>query len=134
MTAFRHLALVKAHPLYNIPFPQDLADLTELCYLASAVRDVTEEVAIPVSSDAAAPLEDFDRYLSKNSPHLVGISTMTGSYSNALRFAEKAKRAGAYVVMGGYHPTALTQEVLSSPWVDAVIRGGRKANIEGLYS
>ncbi len=48
---------------------------------------------------------------------------MTCSYSNSLRFAERAKRAGAYVVMGGYHPTALPQEVLSSPWVDAVIRG-----------
>jgi magnesium-protoporphyrin IX monomethyl ester (oxidative) cyclase len=48
---------------------------------------------------------------------------MTGSYSNALRLAEKAKRAGAYVVMGGYHPTALPEEVLSSSWVDAVIRG-----------
>ena len=48
MTAFKHLALVKAHPLYNIPFPQDLADLTELCYLASAVHDVIDKVSIPV--------------------------------------------------------------------------------------
>jgi magnesium-protoporphyrin IX monomethyl ester (oxidative) cyclase len=132
MTAFKHLALVKAHPFYNIPFPQDLADLTELCYLASAVRDVTEKVSIPVSPDAAAPLEDFDRYLLRNRPDIVGISTMTCSYSNALRFAEKAKRAGAYVVMGGYHPTALTQEVLSSPWVDAVIRGEGELTLRDL--
>ncbi len=123
MTAFKHLSLVKAHPLYNIPFPQDLADLTELCYLAAAVRDVTERVSIPVSPDAPAPLRDFDRHLLRERPDIVGISTMTGSYSNALRLAEKAKRAGAYVVMGGYHPTALPEEVLSSPWVDAVIRG-----------
>src|SRR5512139_3768977 len=123
MTVFKHLALVKAHSLLNIPFPQDISDLTELCYLAAAVRDITERVSISASPDAAAPLKDFDRYLIGNKPDLVGISTLTGSYSNALRLAEKAKRAGAYVVMGGYHPSALTEEVLSSPWVDAVIRG-----------
>ena len=132
MTAFKHLALVKAHPLYNIPFPQDISDLTELCYLAAAVRDVTETVSIPVSPDAAAPLDDFDRYLIQRRPDLVGISTMTGSYSNALRFAERAKKAGAYVVMGGYHPTALAEEVLSSPWVDAVIRGEGELTLRDL--
>ena len=126
MTAFKHLALIKAHPLYNIPFSQDISDLTELCYLTAAVRNITERVSIPVSPDASAPLEDFDRYLIRNRPDLVGISTMTGSYSNALRLAEKAKRAGAYVVMGGYHPSALTEEVLSSPWVDPSQRCWKK--------
>jgi len=62
VAAFKHLSLVKAHALYNIPFPQDLADLTELCYLAAAVRDVTERVSIPVSPDAPTPLSDFDRH------------------------------------------------------------------------
>ena len=132
MTVFKHLALVKAHSLLNIPFPQDISDLTELCYLAAAVRDITERISIPVSPDAAAPLKDFDRYLIGNKPDLVGISTMTGSYSNAIRLAEKAKRAGAYVVMGGYHPSALTEEVLSSPWVDAVIRGEGELTLRDL--
>lgn len=132
MGAFRHLALVKAHPFYTMPFPQELADLTELCYLAAATREATERVAIPVSPHSPNPLGDFQEYVAKEKPDIVGISTMTGSYSNALRFARTAKEAGAYVVMGGYHPSARSEEVLSSPWVDAVVRGEGEMTLKEL--
>ncbi len=46
MAAFKHLALVKAYPAYSMPFPQELADLTEFCYLAAAVHGTIERLVM----------------------------------------------------------------------------------------
>lgn len=53
----------------------------------------------------------------------VSISSLTCGYKQAREYAGLAKQPGAYVVMGGYHPTALNDEVLSDTSVDAVVRG-----------
>ena len=94
MAPFRHLAPTKAHPFYSMPFPRQLADIPEPCYPAAAVRGVAERVSIPLKPDALKPLRDSEKYLSRNHPHTVGISTI--------------------LVMGGYDLTALTEAVLSS--------------------
>ncbi|HHL39502.1 MAG TPA: radical SAM protein [Deltaproteobacteria bacterium] len=124
MACFRNIVLLKAPQASDVPHPQDVSDLTELCYLAAVVKDEVESVSIPVDFyKGEAAYREFDEHLRSRPVDLVGISSMTGAFNNAMRLAEAAKRAGKYVVMGGYHPTALYEEVLRSPWVDAVILG-----------
>ena len=87
------------------------------------VQEDVDSIAIPVNTYASDPIRDFKRYLKTHPTDMIGISSMTGAYSNALKYARIAKEHGLFVVLGGYHPTALPGEVLKSPYVDAVIRG-----------
>ena len=124
MSHFRNTCLLNASQAFTIPHPQNISDLTELCYLAAVVQNDVEAVAIPLDPYSKDPCSDFATFLKRNNNvDLVGISTMTGGFNNALRLAETAKRFGKYVVMGGYHPTALASDVLESPHVDCVVVG-----------
>jgi len=124
MPHFRNICLLKAPQAFAFPHPQDISDLTELCYLAAIVQNDVESVCIPLEPYSKNPCSDLAAFLKRNNNvDLVGISTMTGAFNNALRLAETAKRFGKYVVMGGYHPTALASDVLESPHVDCVVVG-----------
>ena len=107
----------------DIPYTGTVSDLTEICYLAGMVKNDVDSITIPVDTYSLNPLDDFEKYLSTHPADMIGLSSMTGAYTNALEYAKIAKKHNLYVVMGGYHPTALTEEVLKSPYVDAVIRG-----------
>jgi radical SAM superfamily enzyme YgiQ (UPF0313 family) len=52
---------------------------------------------------------------------LVGISSLTASAPEAYRWADYFRNRGAYVVMGGPHPTALPEEALEH--CDSVVMG-----------
>jgi radical SAM superfamily enzyme YgiQ (UPF0313 family) len=68
-------------------------------------------------------------------PDLVGISSLfTPYYREALEVARRAKRRlSAPVVIGGSHASAAPESLLSSPYVDYVIRGeGEKPFVEFL--
>lgn len=54
---------------------------------------------------------------------IVGIGTDTTRFPAAQRIARAAKRAGAFVVMGGPHPGYILDEVLEPGHVDAVVIG-----------
>ena len=85
---------------------------------------VDDSVCIPMGPYSRKPCAEFAAFLEGHtSVDLVGISAMTGTFNNARRLAEVASRFGKYVVMGGYHPTALAADVLESPHVDCVILG-----------
>jgi anaerobic magnesium-protoporphyrin IX monomethyl ester cyclase len=60
---------------------------------------------------------DFKRY------DVVGISTDTTRHRQALQLAQKAKRNGCTVVMGGPHPGYVDEEILSTQRVDFIVRG-----------
>ncbi len=123
MVGFQKLALLQSwqrvpptHPYYQL-------DLVEICGLASMVRESVAEVEIPVSPLDRDPLAGFERFMRRRRPELVGISSFTCGANSALELARIAKRHGAVVVLGGYHPSALPEECLSSPFVDVVVRG-----------
>ncbi len=123
MSYFKDIALLKAPLAYDMPQPQYMSDLIEICTLAAVVQKDVNSVRIPVDFYNDTAFEDFERYLKTEVVDLVGISSMTGAFNNAMRLAEMAKRADKFVVMGGYHPSALPREVLESPYVDAVVIG-----------
>ena len=63
--------------------------------------------------------------LSLDSPRIIGFSVLTLNSRRAYDLAGKIKRVdpNALVVLGGIHPTVLTEEVLSNKDIDVVIRG-----------
>ncbi|MCP4896549.1 MAG: radical SAM protein [bacterium] len=132
MVEFKSLALVSAHPPLPAMLNYGISDLTELCSLAAYVRDLVDDVAIPVGPSDRDPLTGFSAYMNRHKPDLVGISTFTCGARSALKYAEIAKRHGAFVVMGGYHPSALPEEMLASPVVDAVVRGEGEETLRDL--
>ena len=123
MSYFRNVCLLKSPQKVDIPQITALSDLNEICYLAGMVKNDVDSITIPVNTYATNPLHDFEKYLRTHTADMFGISSMTGAFTNALEYAKIAKKHNLYVVLGGYHPTALPGEVLKSPYVDAVIRG-----------
>ncbi len=132
MAQFKNICLLKAPQALDLPDAQNLSDLTELCYLAGNIKENVESVSIPVDFYRKNDFERFIKFLKKNPVDLVGISTMTGAYNNALKLAEIAKRFDKYVVFGGYHPSALPEDVLKSSYVDAVVIGEGEATFKDL--
>jgi len=123
MVAFQKIALLQSHPRLALTHVYYISDLVELCGLAACVRDRVSDVFIPVAPTDRAPLATFERFMRRTRSDLVGISCFTSSAGSGLLYAEIAKRFGAFVVMGGYHPSALPEEPLDSPMVDVVVRG-----------
>jgi len=58
-----------------------------------------------------------------NDYDIFGITTDTPRYNEALRIAREISITGKPIVMGGYHVTFLDEEVLSTGYVDVVVRG-----------
>ena len=100
-----------------------LNDLVELCGLAAAVQEDVDTVDLPVSPSDREPLATFERYMRRQRPQLVGLSCFTCGASSGRDYARIAKLHGAFVVAGGFHPSALPDEVLDWQGVDAVVRG-----------
>ena len=144
MSYFKRIALVKSHQKFEPVDPAYTTDITELCHLGAFIEKDVEHISIPISPYNRDPIKAFRKSLKSGEYDLVGISAMTPGYNNAREYARIAKEAGTYVIMGGYHPTALPDQVLADPNVDAVVRGegelplrdlvlhGPSGNISGL--
>ncbi len=66
--------------------------------------------------------------LSKRHPNLVGFSCMSFQYHNAIKLARLVKGydENILVVLGGYHPTLMYDEIADSPdsqFIDFIVRG-----------
>ncbi|ARM30109.1 radical SAM protein [Prosthecochloris sp. HL-130-GSB] len=123
MSYFKHVCLVEAPQAVITPYPRYINDCIGICYLAASVQQDVDSLVIPENYYNHKLYDSLQDLLRKQPVDLVAISSMTGCFSNALRIAEIAHRQGVFVVMGGFHPTALPDEVLSSPYVDAVVIG-----------
>ncbi len=123
VSSFRRVALVQAHQQLVPVHAYYLNDLVELCGLAAFIRDEVDQVDLPVSPSDRAPLATFERYMRRNRPELVGISAFTCGANSGREYARIASEMGAFVVAGGFHPTARPEEVLGWPGVEAVVRG-----------
>lgn len=123
MSHFKRIALIKSNQVLEPPEHTYVSDLTELCYLGAQVEKDVELVTIPISPYTRNPLKAFEKKLKQEKYDFVGISSMTAGYKSARDYARISKSAGAYVSMGGYHPTALTDDVLADSNVDSVVRG-----------
>jgi len=85
-------------------------------------------------------LEDYVlNLLRKQSPDLVGLSCMSFQYRSALRLAKLVKSydKNILVVVGGYHPTLMYDEIAESPgsqFIDFIVRGEGEATFNELVT
>ena len=123
MAYFNHICLVEAPQTIIIPFPRFITDCIGVCYLAAAVQHDVESLVMPDNFYNYGIFDSLRSLLKKSPVDLVAISSMTGAFNQAERLARIAKDAGKFVVMGGFHPTALPEEVLKHSCVDVVVIG-----------
>ncbi len=123
MAYFNHICLVEAPQTIIAPFPRFITDCIGVCYLAAAVEHDVETLVMPENYYNDGIFDSMRALLKKQPVQMVAISCMTGAYNQAQRLAKIAKEFGAFVVMGGFHPTALPEEVLKLSCVDVVVIG-----------
>ncbi len=90
-----------------------------IAYLASVARKGGHNVHIVDANVEKKALAKTDL----NYFDVVGITSDTPRYYEALKIAKEIKKTGKFIIMGGYHVTFLDEEVLSSGYVDVVVRG-----------
>lgn len=96
-----------------------------LAYIASALMEAGFRASAIDLNVSGLNMRRIDSMLSLDAPAVVGISTTTETYDNAIAIARriKEKRPETIVVLGGAHPTILPREVVADPSVDYVIAG-----------
>ncbi len=90
-----------------------------IAYLAAVAREGGHNIKVVDLNVEKKALENTDL----NYFDIIGITTDTPRYYEALRIAKEIKKTGKLIVMGGYHVTFLDEEVLSTGYVDVVVRG-----------
>jgi radical SAM superfamily enzyme YgiQ (UPF0313 family) len=96
-----------------------------LSYIAAVLESHGFSSAIMDMSFQEIGLERVEEKLAHDKPEIVGISSMTSNFQNALMVAKavKLRSPESTVVMGGVHPTFTHKEILSTiPEVDVVVR------------
>jgi len=103
--------------IWNMPTQMPLG----LGYLAAVLEKAGYQVKIFDSMVEKSPIiEELNRF----KPDLVGISANTPLIKSAWQIASEIKKnLNVFIVLGGPHPTALPEESLEKPFIDAVAIG-----------
>ena len=96
-----------------------------LVYIAALLEQYGYRVSIIDMSVETLSLNNLLKGISQNNYTLVGITATTVQINPALLIAQKIKEVlpDVKIVMGGPHPNAMLEEVLSNKSVDYVARG-----------
>ncbi|MCP4805251.1 MAG: B12-binding domain-containing radical SAM protein [Proteobacteria bacterium] len=95
-----------------------------LAYIAGALRAAGRDVEILDAIAQGWGWARFEAEVGRRRPAVVGLGTMTPVADVAYRAARIAKRAGATVVLGGPHATAVREDVFADcPEVDHLVIG-----------
>ncbi|MCE1274018.1 MAG: methylase, partial [Chlorobiales bacterium] len=101
MAYYKNICFVEAPQAIVTPFPRYISDCIGVCYLAAAVEEIVDSMAMPENYYNEGIFDSFERLLKQRSFDLVAISSMTGAFNNAVRLAQIARKHGITVVMGG---------------------------------
>jgi radical SAM superfamily enzyme YgiQ (UPF0313 family) len=121
--SFKRILLVKPSGRHGLSYAFDLIP-TGLEYIAASLEDKVENVTILDLEMEDRPFKDavLEELVTLH-PDLVGITMSATEHTEGLEIARLAKSHGAITLMGGYHPTAIPDELLSHSQVDLVVRG-----------
>jgi radical SAM superfamily enzyme YgiQ (UPF0313 family) len=120
---FKRVLLVKPSGRHGLSYAFDLIP-TALEYIAATVEDIVDNVTVLDLEMEDMPFEEaVNESLMALDPDLVGITMSATEHSEGLEIARLAKSQGALTVLGGYHPTAIPDELLSHSQVDLIVRG-----------
>lgn len=104
-----------------------------LGYLGAVLKDRGVEVRVKDYLAQKFEEKDFLKELDSFRPDLIGISSLTSTYKQAMRIVYLIKKAAATpIVMGGIHVSFLPEEALKNSNVDFVIRGEGEETISEL--
>jgi len=116
---FKRIALAKPNGRKGLGFSADVIPIG-LEYIAASIEKEVDDVHI---IDMELEEQPFQYFLDVFDPDLVGISMSATDHDEGLRLANIAKKNGVTTVLGGYHPTAIPDELFSHPQVDIIVRG-----------
>jgi len=132
--SFKRILLIKPSGKHGLSFAFDIIP-TGLEYIAAYIEDVVDEINIIDLEMEPKPIQKtVEKYLDMLTPDLVGISMSATEHSEGLEIAQLAKNRGIMTVLGGYHPTAIPDELLSHPQVDVVVRGEGECTMHELIT
>jgi radical SAM superfamily enzyme YgiQ (UPF0313 family) len=117
--SFKRIVLVKPRGRKGLSFLYDVIPIG-LEYIAASIEKEVDDVHI---IDMELEEQPFQYFLDVFNPDLVGITMSATDHNEGLRLAKITKKNGATTVLGGYHPTAIPDELLSHPQVDIIVRG-----------
>lgn len=104
-----------------------------LAYLASYLRLHLFPVEILDADFLRYPVDQVVGYINKNKPDIVGLTSVTGNFHEAVRLARAIKKLKQppLIIIGGVHITALPGEMRKYPFFDfAVIGEGEETLLE----
>jgi len=116
---FRRIALIKPRGKKGLGFMADGIPIG-LEYIASSIEKEVETIHI---IDMELEKQSFQDILDEIKPDLIGLTMSATEHNEGLRLAEIAKEREITTVLGGYHPTAIPEELLSHPQIDMIVRG-----------
>lgn len=97
-----------------------------ILYLATVLKNEGIEVSIFDQSVKGSSTEETIKWVRKESPDILGFSTVTGAGQNAALIAGEVKKQtpNMTIVFGGYHATFNADRILRKyPFVDIIVRG-----------
>ena len=120
--AFKKILFIKPSGRHGLSYAFDIIP-TGLEYLAAYIEDIVDEVTIIDLELEPKPIEEsLERCLGEFKPDLVGISMSATEHTEGLLIAKIVKKHGIPTILGGFHPTAIPNELLSHAQVDMVAR------------
>jgi len=96
-----------------------------LCYIAGVLEARGIPVTIHDMNKGGRDEKRLRRKISSFDPDIVGITSFTSNFTNAIQVARlvKTEKPGALVVAGGVHATFMFREILATiPEIDVVVR------------
>lgn len=97
-----------------------------LLYLGGVLEKGGHSVDLIECSVKRYPWENLEEEIKTKRPDLIGITSTTPSFANAIKTADICKRIypNIKIIFGGYHPTFFAKRILEEyPFVDIVCRG-----------
>jgi magnesium-protoporphyrin IX monomethyl ester (oxidative) cyclase len=125
---FKRILLVKPKGKKGLGFSADVIPIG-LEYIAASIQDMAEDIHIV---DMELEKHPFQYFLDFFHPDLVGITMSATDHDEGLHLARIARDNGTTTMLGGYHPTAIPDELLSHPQVDIIVRSEGELTIKEL--
>lgn len=125
---YKKVLLVKPEGRAGLSHLADLIPIG-LEYIAASIEKEVEKVWIV---DMELEKQPFQYFIDKFKPDLICISMSATDHKEGLNLSKIGKDNGITTVVGGYHPTAIPDELLENPFVDIVVRGEGELTVKEL--
>ncbi|MBU0762307.1 MAG: B12-binding domain-containing radical SAM protein [Candidatus Altiarchaeota archaeon] len=112
---------------YTVGMPLGLA------YLAAYLLE--KKVKVNIIDLQIEEVEELEDMLINEKPKIVGISSVTTNYLDALNIARIVKEIDkkVIVVLGGPHPSSLPEKCIENEYIDIVVKGEGEETLFELY-